>query len=1155
MAIAQRVLLADFALANPLYANARVWVYAAAVNTGTATTSLATLYRAPTGTDEEANPFTLDSQGKLQRPVYVDVPVVARVTDALVPVHDTGVIGLISRFREEWEAAVIYQVGDIIRDGAAGVNTGYLYICAEAHTAGVWDDDLAAAKWVLYLQGGSGGGGGGSGVEGEFTISLDVGTASANEIRLVGAAAGSDPTISTLGTDAHPNVRVTPKGNGYLWTPRVSIGGTTRPDGANANVFRRLTVNYPVSALSDTSQGGVRVGGNLFGTLTNGSVGIGMLVAADTDTVNAADGFILDYVGHSVSAGAIGGRTGHVTELSINGNANAGSMKYYTARGARTIARASMGGVHNGTLGEVFGGNDLVELHRGSGSFPGAGMNVNQLVAYETNTAAEHGTQALWHHSLQIVQLSNHVTRATTSDAGLIFVNQPTTAGFWGNGIQFGAVNGKWPFHGASSSLIGTFANNSAIVSDAYAAANGIDFSAVSFGRAALMTSGAALDGSDNFGAQTTAGVSLQTRDGVIARTAVVNTIDVLDPGLWGNSVTPTLTIDAPPGSGTQATATVATWVCGRVGQINDGGGSYVAGDILTDTGGTFSTPAAFKIIRIGATGNVTDLMPVAAYVTGSISGATLTVSAASYGNLAVGMRLDGDGVAHGTYIISGSHPTWTVSQSQTVASTVICATTYHNTSGRYTVRSGAATLLSGGTGSGCTVSLAFGIGSVTVAGGGANYPQYPAPKCLSSGSALRPAMLRVNMTASAAGLNIGNNYANFVTLTGATAGNSPTFTAAGSDAAVGFRFTPKGGAQTRFDGPILQQYTNSPTSTLTPFFRANQTVSGTVTTGNPFINDFNAVDNLTATATNGANWMYFGHVYGSSLQGDRASMKLVTDIAARPADSTSGVKYYVGFNGNMTVNADLSNGGGGYNGNVIGLSYDARVGASGEVSLIEACEMGAGVMAGGGAQLVNVLKLSPLGGVGAGGGTLSYNGLAFSSALGDTGLNVGIAFGGREGTGWPIASTGSLIAITDPSGTPAKTVAFGIDFETVACTFSTAAFASPGFRVNGSGTVTSTGQILALRVVTAAGAMTVSATDDVVVVNKTVGAATTVNLPAGVTGRRYTIKDGKGDAAANNITITPAAGNIDGAATLVISTNYGRATVAYNGTQWNQVA
>lgn len=91
------------------------------------------------------------------------------------------------------------------------------------------------------------------------------------------------------------------------------------------------------------------------------------------------------------------------------------------------------------------------------------------------------------------------------------------------------------------------------------------------------------------------------------------------------------------------------------------------------------------------------------------------------------------------------------------------------------------------------------------------------------------------------------------------------------------------------------------------------------------------------------------------------------------------------------------------------------------------------------------------------------------------------------------------------------------------------------------------------IRVVTAAGAVTVSATTDyIVVVNKTVGAATAVNLPAGVTGQEFVIKDGKLDAATNNITLTPAAGNIDGAATYVMNVNGQSVTIVYNGTQWN---
>lgn len=90
------------------------------------------------------------------------------------------------------------------------------------------------------------------------------------------------------------------------------------------------------------------------------------------------------------------------------------------------------------------------------------------------------------------------------------------------------------------------------------------------------------------------------------------------------------------------------------------------------------------------------------------------------------------------------------------------------------------------------------------------------------------------------------------------------------------------------------------------------------------------------------------------------------------------------------------------------------------------------------------------------------------------------------------------------------------------------------------------------IRVVTAAGAVTVVTTDNIIVVNKTVGAATTVNLPAGTTSQMYVIKDGKGDAWTNAITITPAAGTIDGVATFSINAAYGGVLVVYNGTEWN---
>lgn len=87
----------------------------------------------------------------------------------------------------------------------------------------------------------------------------------------------------------------------------------------------------------------------------------------------------------------------------------------------------------------------------------------------------------------------------------------------------------------------------------------------------------------------------------------------------------------------------------------------------------------------------------------------------------------------------------------------------------------------------------------------------------------------------------------------------------------------------------------------------------------------------------------------------------------------------------------------------------------------------------------------------------------------------------------------------------------------------------------------------------TDAGDVTLTAATGLLIVNKAVGAATQVTLPASPPARhRVIIKDGGGDAGANNITCVPAAGTIDGAANVVIAVNYGFAEFVYNGTEWN---
>ena len=97
----------------------------------------------------------------------------------------------------------------------------------------------------------------------------------------------------------------------------------------------------------------------------------------------------------------------------------------------------------------------------------------------------------------------------------------------------------------------------------------------------------------------------------------------------------------------------------------------------------------------------------------------------------------------------------------------------------------------------------------------------------------------------------------------------------------------------------------------------------------------------------------------------------------------------------------------------------------------------------------------------------------------------------------------------------------------------------------------TSGTQTLAIRIAVAT-PVAVVATDDVVSIEVPGPVAVAVNLPVGVTGATYTIKDGLGLASvATPITITPAAGTIDGAATATINVPYGSVTVVYSGVEW----
>lgn len=85
-----------------------------------------------------------------------------------------------------------------------------------------------------------------------------------------------------------------------------------------------------------------------------------------------------------------------------------------------------------------------------------------------------------------------------------------------------------------------------------------------------------------------------------------------------------------------------------------------------------------------------------------------------------------------------------------------------------------------------------------------------------------------------------------------------------------------------------------------------------------------------------------------------------------------------------------------------------------------------------------------------------------------------------------------------------------------------------------------------------AAGNYTVLVTDKILQKTAITGGGDTITLPNSLKdGRRIVIIDASGTAGTNNITVTPAAGTINGAASFVMNTNYSSIEVTSDGTNW----
>lgn len=594
--------------------------------------------------------------------------------------------------------------------------------------------------------------------------SIYLGADEANYLAVVGGSTGNPVTISAAGSDTNIDMRLIPKGTGLVSAPRVMI--TDGYAGYLSSILSgtRLYINSAQAPTTGTLSPIIRFGQNIQGAVSAVTNNV-YAFAVDIDRVDARSGGITGLtIGHNwgggTGAGARGQRNALFSHLQMTGDAPnmTGSGTFHVAGAAFARSDYWAGGIPGDERGSVFGSNDSARLKSlgtyGSRGYRGAnGMEINVGIDYPT----------LGKGGISVFEWTDSAASGLVTDYAYTFGKQGDgTAPGFEYGYACGSPYAWWGLL-PTGSIISTYGNNGATGSPAATAAMGVDFDAVTFSHSFLRGTGFAVDGSGNTGGLTVQGVALKTRSAITAETAVVGAITVVRGGTF-NTI-PTLTLSAPPTSGTTATATVATM-----------GVNHAAGIV----GGVF---------------------------TGSISGTTLTITAVASGTVRVGQVISGTGVTALTTITNiGTGTTfgtgtYTVSASQTVSSTTITgvgsltaagnqgigyvvsdtltqsggtfgtAATYTvdavdsagaiialsvANAGSYTVLPVSPVTLTGGSGTAAKVTPSWKVLTITVSGAGTNYPSYPYPKVTwASGAMVKEPLVSFTMTATQTALSL----------------------------------------------------------------------------------------------------------------------------------------------------------------------------------------------------------------------------------------------------------------------------------------------------------------------------------------------------------------------------------------------------------------
>lgn len=446
---------------------------------------------------------------------------------------------------------------------------------------------------------------------GTFSTLIGTGTTTlgnglANYLTVVGAATATPPDVTfplvtAVGADTNIDIRVVPKGTGYLSAPKLFTGS----DAVRETISTATQVYLRSSAVVTGTNSPIWFAGGIYsGTPTGGDIALHAFSSTETILGGVTGTTVL----HQVEAGGTGGRTAFSARLQVNGKPSTTTAAFLVGAGLTARASSSYNGTAGNHIGALFASNNIASLR------VGAGAEWGTVVSAEFDTTMPLGTGADFHIGVSSIlhwdNGVNHDVRGAVQDTAFMIGsarNDRATVG-WRIGYSYGDPVG-WPFND-DSQLIGIQPVTTAF--EPYARArtmgDGLALVGVTLKRAALITEDAAIDLDGHIGGQTTSGVRLQARDSVLAKSAVVASLTALQPdggGLYFLSNVPTVVIDAPPagfsGSAT-ATATILTHGAAYgIQSITNAGTGYTVGDVLTMVGGTFTVAAQVTVVEVAS--------------------------------------------------------------------------------------------------------------------------------------------------------------------------------------------------------------------------------------------------------------------------------------------------------------------------------------------------------------------------------------------------------------------------------------------------------------------------------------------------------------------------------------------------------------------------